>query len=58
MTAKSLDVVKMVVDPEIATEPLEFTLNRLLKDGDDRIRHFRVGSLLMHLAKAPAHSAN
>ena len=55
LAANSLNVVKMVVDPEIATEPLEFTLNRLLKDGDDRIRHFRVGSLLMHLAKAPAH---
>jgi len=41
----------MVVDPEITTEPLEFTLNRLLKDGDQRIRHFRVGSLLMHLTK-------
>jgi len=55
--ARNLSVIKMVVDPEIATEPLEFTLNRLLKDGDQRIRHFRVGSLLIHLAKTSPISA-
>jgi hypothetical protein len=56
--ARCLSVVKMVVDPEIATEPMEFTLNRLLKDGDQRIRHFRVASLLMYLTKASPTSAH
>jgi 2-polyprenyl-3-methyl-5-hydroxy-6-metoxy-1,4-benzoquinol methylase len=55
--ARSLSIVKMVIDPEIATEPLEFTLNRALKDGDQRIRHFRVGSMLMHLTKSSPTSA-
>lgn len=44
-------IVRMVLDPEVVTEPLDFTLNRLMKDGDERIRHFRVGSLLIHLVK-------
>jgi SAM-dependent methyltransferase len=49
--SRRLDVVEMVVNPEVAIEPLEFTLNRLQKDGDARIRHFRVGSVLIHLRK-------
>ncbi len=49
--AGQLNVVDMVINPETAVEPLEFTLNRLLKDGDERIRHFRVGSLLIHVVK-------
>jgi hypothetical protein len=48
---RQLGVVRMVLDPEIVTEPLDFTLNRLMKDGDARVRHFRVGSLLIHLVK-------
>lgn len=50
--ARRLSVVDMVVNPEVAVEPLEFTLNRLLKDGDQPIRHFRVGSLLLHVLKS------
>jgi len=49
--ARRLSVVDMVIDPEVAVEPLEFTLNRLLKDGDARTRHFRVGSVLIHVLK-------
>jgi SAM-dependent methyltransferase len=49
--ARHLSVVDMVIDPEVAIEPLDFTLNRLVKDGDERIRHFRVGSLLIHVRK-------
>jgi SAM-dependent methyltransferase len=48
---RQLSVINMVVNPEIAVEPVEFTLNRLLKDGDERIRHFRVGSVLIHVLK-------
>jgi len=46
-----IGVPKMVINPEVVTEPLEHTYNRILKDGQVNARHFRVTSLLLHLLK-------
>jgi 2-polyprenyl-3-methyl-5-hydroxy-6-metoxy-1,4-benzoquinol methylase len=44
-------IVDMVINPEIVTEPLDYTLNRMIKDGDETARYFRVGSLQIALKK-------
>lgn len=44
-------IVNMVINPEIVTEPLDYTLNRMIKDGDETARYFRVGSLQIALKK-------
>ncbi|OGO68798.1 MAG: hypothetical protein A2Z37_08610 [Chloroflexi bacterium RBG_19FT_COMBO_62_14] len=49
---RRLNVVRLVLDPQVAIEPVDATLARHLKDGDNRLRHFRVGSLLIHIRKA------
>ena len=49
---RRLNVVRLVLDPQVAIEPVDATLARHLKDGDTRLRHFRVGSLLIHIRKA------
>ncbi len=46
-----IGVVNMVINPEIVTEPLDYTLNRMIKDGDKKARYFRVGSLQIALKK-------
>ncbi|MEA1977617.1 MAG: class I SAM-dependent methyltransferase [Chloroflexota bacterium] len=46
-----IGIVNMVINPEIVIEPLDYTLNRMLKDGDETARYFRVGSLQIALKK-------
>ena len=46
-----LSVLKMVIDPEILTDPPANTYNRITRDGITGMRHFRVASLLLHLRK-------
>ncbi len=46
-----IGIVNMVINPEIVTEPLDYTLNRMIKDGDETARYFRVGSLQIALKK-------
>jgi ubiquinone/menaquinone biosynthesis C-methylase UbiE len=48
---ESLGVVTMVINPEIVTEPLEHTFNRMRKDGQINARHYRVASLVLKLLK-------
>jgi hypothetical protein len=46
-----LEVVDMLLDPEIVVESPENTFNRIVKDGMTDVRHVRVGSLLFNLKK-------
>lgn len=46
-----LDVIRMALDPEVVSEPLEWTFNRMMRDGMTGIRHGRTASLLIHLRK-------
>lgn len=48
---RRLSVTRMVLDPEIVVEPLEYTVNRVRKDGDTTARYYRVASLLILLRK-------
>jgi 2-polyprenyl-3-methyl-5-hydroxy-6-metoxy-1,4-benzoquinol methylase len=48
---KDLSVLRMVLDPEVLLEPPTNTFNRIVKDGEEDRRHFRVTSLLIHLRK-------
>ena len=48
---RNLSVLQMVLDPEVVVEPLEYTVNRVRKDGDYAARYYRVGSLLILLRK-------
>jgi hypothetical protein len=48
---RNVGIVNMVINPEIVTEPLDYTLNRMIKDGDETARYFRVGSLQIALKK-------
>ena len=48
---RDIGIVNMVINPEIVTEPLDYTLNRMIKDGDEAARYFRVGSLQIALKK-------
>lgn len=51
LDTKGLNVVRMVLDPEVLVEPVDHTFNRITKDGKAGARHFRVTSLLLHLVK-------
>ena len=48
---REVSVLKMVIDPEILTDPPANTFNRITKDDMRGMRHFRVASLLLHLRK-------
>jgi hypothetical protein len=50
---RQLSVIRMVLDPEVVVEPLEYTVNRVRKDGDRAARYYRVASLLILLRKNP-----
>ncbi len=47
----NLNVLNMILNSDIVTEPLEHTYHRIVKDGLQEARYFRVGSLLLNLAK-------
>ena len=51
MNRRKVSVIKMVIDPEILSDPPTSTYNRITKDGMKGMRHFRVASLLIHLRK-------
>jgi SAM-dependent methyltransferase len=55
---RRLDVLNFVLNPEVLLEPPSNTYNRITKDGQASARHFRVGSLLIHLAKTGAEGAS
>jgi hypothetical protein len=46
-----LSVMRMILDPEVVTEPMEGTYNRIVKDGMTAIRHVKRGTLLLRLRK-------
>ena len=48
---KRLNILNMVINPEIVLESPQHTYNRIIKDGKAGMRHFRVGTLLIHLRK-------
>jgi SAM-dependent methyltransferase len=48
---RRMSVSRMVLDPEVAVEPLDYAVNRVIKDGDHAPRYYRVGSLLLRLQK-------
>ena len=49
--SQNLSVVNMVLNPEIMVESMQHTYNRIVKDGFQNQKHFRVTSLLLHLRK-------
>lgn len=50
----NLDVIKMILDPEIVLESLDWAFNRAVKDGMEDVAILRVSSLLIHLKKLKA----
>lgn len=47
-----LGATRMVLDPEIMTDPVASTYNRIVKDGMATKKHRRVTALLIHLRKS------
>ncbi len=50
-TRGMMDVLKMSLDPQMVTEPLEFGYNRIVKDNMQDYAFQRIGSLLLHIKK-------
>jgi 2-polyprenyl-3-methyl-5-hydroxy-6-metoxy-1,4-benzoquinol methylase len=48
---RDIGVLKMILDPEIVLEPLDWAFNRTVKDGMMDVVLLRVASLLIHLKK-------
>ena len=48
---RGLQLVRMVLDPEVLNESLDWTYNRMVRDGMTGIRHTRTASLQIHLRK-------
>lgn len=46
-----IDLRRMLLDPEIVFEPLDWAYNRIIKDGYSQIVHRRVLSFLLHFEK-------
>jgi SAM-dependent methyltransferase len=51
---RDLSVINMVLNPEIMVESMQHTYNRIVKDGFQNQRHFRVTSLVLHMRKKSA----
>ena len=48
---RGLEVVRMVLDLEVLNESLDWTYNRMVRDGMTGIRHIKTASLQIHLRK-------
>jgi SAM-dependent methyltransferase len=55
---RGLGILNFVLNPEVLLEPPSNTYNRIAKDGQVSARHFRVGSLLIRLAKTGEEGAS
>ena len=47
-----LNVTRLLLDPEVVSESMENTYNRIIKDGMTGVRHVKKGTLLLRLRKA------
>jgi 2-polyprenyl-3-methyl-5-hydroxy-6-metoxy-1,4-benzoquinol methylase len=48
---RNVGILRMVLDPEIVIEPLDWAYNRIIKDNQTEVPILRVTSLLIHLRK-------
>lgn len=49
--SRNLSVINMVLNPEVMVESMQHTYNRIVKDGAQNQKHFRVTSLVLHMRK-------